>query len=339
MSALFIQSESATTSITSSATSATSTVVTTASSGSSGSQTVSAAASIAIARPNHQTKLPNSINIASSLPDHFGAGFESSHFGRGSVTSSLSNQLFIREQTPPIGNSLGTAPSSNNNSHVLGAGTGSTTTSVSGQPNSSATGLGPIARPRSNSSSNTNSSNIPSTNSFGESLLSNLFKNVEEKQNLLLNGPQSTRKLSNPTSSLFSTGNSPSLFRSLTSNRDNVNSLFGAPGYPTTADTVESCLGLAVEDLSLDDIHLEASLERDLGPSTTNTVNNSALGDDSAASVMNCVLGRSPGQPASTLLGSAPVNIPGKMTHFYLTLLLTYYFYIRRQIRTSICYC
>lgn len=327
VSALFIQSESATTSITSLGTSVTS-VVTTANDGSSFATTANASTSIAIARPNHQSKLPNSFAVASSLPDHFSGGFESSNFITGSITSSISNQLFTREQTPPIGNnSLGTAPSSNNNAHVLGV-----------QPNSSAPGPGPIARPRSYSSSNTNSSNISATaNSFSESLLSNLFKNAEDKQNIYMNGPQSSRKLSTPTSSLFSSGNNSSLFTSLTSNRDNINSLFGAPGYPTTADTVESCLGLAVEDLSLDDIQLEASLERDLGPNTVNnTVNNSGLGDDSTSSVTNCLLGRSP----STLLGSAPVNIPGNKTQLYHKFHRIIKFRLtRRQIGTSIDHC
>lgn len=265
---------------------------------------------ITIARPilnnnGNQSKIPSTGNssIASSLPDHFGTSFDSNHFGN------LQSQLFNRETTPPMSN-LGTAPTTGSQVN-LGQGNNFLVNSGS-STNNQTSGPGPIARPRSYSSSNAHTSSMTAAanNNIGETLLSSYFKNVEEKNNLLLNGPHANRKLSTPSSSLFASGgNHSSLFSSL-SNRDS-GSLFGAPVYSSTADTVESCLGLAVEDLSLEDIHLEAALEKELGPSSQSRGNNNNLVDTvDPVSNTNSVLGRSPGQ--SALLGStAPVNIPG----------------------------
>ena len=275
--------------------------------------------SLTISRPNQsnqQNKQSTSTSVASSLPDHFGTNFESTHFVG---TSSLQQQLFNREQTSPtaIGSSPNTSIGSGTNINATCSIAASSTTSgpVSASMPIQVPGPGPIARPRSYSSSNTNinlANPVSSLGVHGDSLLSSYFKNVEDKQSILMNGPASvTRKLSNPSASLFGTSNS-SFFGSLT-NREGGNgvSLFGAPGYPTTADTVESVVGSALEDLSLDDIHLEASLEKELGPSSQ--ARNSVLGEniEISSNGSNCVLGRSPGQ--ATLLGStAPVNIPGK---------------------------
>uniref|UniRef100_T1K2F6 C3H1-type domain-containing protein n=1 Tax=Tetranychus urticae TaxID=32264 RepID=T1K2F6_TETUR len=264
---------------------------------------------ITIARPihnnnnNNQSKLSStgSSSIASSLPDHFGTSFDSNHFGN------LQSQLFNRETASPMSN-LGTAPTTGSQANH-GQGTNSITNSGSNSSVNPTSGPGPIARPRSYSSSNAHTSSMAAAanNHIGETLLSSYFKNVEEKQNSF---GQSNRKLSTPSSSLFASGaNNSSLFSSLTGNRDN-GGFFGGSGFPSTADTVESCLGHVVEDLSLDDIHLEASLEKELGPSSQNRVNNSLVDSVDPVSNTNCVLGRSPGQPS--LIGStAPVNIPG----------------------------
>ena len=277
--------------------------------------------SLTISRPNQsnqQNKQTTSTSVASSLPDHFGTNFESTHFVG---TSSLQQQLFNREQTPPtaIGSSpntsIGSVITNINVSCSIACSSSASNPATSSMP-IQVPGPGPIARPRSYSSSNT-TTNLPNPVSnlsvHGESLLSSYFKNVEEKQNLLMNGPASvSRKISTPSTSLFGTSNS-SFFGALT-NREGGNgvSLFGAPGYPTTADTV---VGSALEDLSLDDIHLEASLEKELGPSSH--ARNSVLGEsvEISSNGSNCVLGRSPVQ--ATLLGStAPVNIPGKYLKF-----------------------
>lgn len=281
------------------------------------------AMSIAISRPNNNSsKIQASSSIASSLPDHFKTGFDPPHFGSG---PSLQSQLFVHEQTPTISSPLGAGNNGKENSQINATNSCvSANSTISGQ--SSSSNPGPIARPRSYSSSNTNAASMPtSTNSFSESLLSSFFKNVEEtqKQDILMDSSHPVRKLSTPSTSLFTSGNSSGLFGSLT-NRES-GSLFGAPGYPTTADTVESCLGLAVEDLSLDDIHLEASLERELGPTTQGVINNS-LSDpaDSNPASTNCVLGRSPGQRAPLLGSTAPVNIPGKYCKSSLNLFLAH---------------
>ncbi|RWS04138.1 PROTEIN E3 ubiquitin-protein ligase UNKL-like protein [Dinothrombium tinctorium] len=233
--------------------------------------------SIAISRPS-QTQLQEAVKsaatVASSLPDQFATSFDSARF----ASQTLQHQIFQREQTPPV-TSIGPGP-------------------------------GPIARPRSYSTSNSNATLPMPGSSFGggptESLLSSYLKIssvVEDKNTVGINGPSSSG-LKAGTSSLF-TGNISPLFGGLTGNRESGNnclSLFGAPGYPTTADTVESVVGSALEDLNLDDIHLEASLEKELGPNSQ-PGGNGGLGDTDANSV-NC-LGRS-------LVGSTPpVNIPG----------------------------
>lgn len=179
-------------------------------------------------------------------------------------------------------------------------------------------GPGPIARPRSYSTSNSNT-NMSSNILPSESLLSNYFKMQasSEDKPLGMNGPVSLRKVSTP-SSLFGGTSSP-LFSGLSSNTSHLNnsmSLFGAPGYPTTADTVESVVGSALEDLNLDDIHLEASLEKELGPTG---------GNGGSDSDNNCLLGRSPA--SSNLLGSAPVNIPGRFLFSCILLILIKNFY------------
>lgn len=128
---------------------------------------------------------------------------------------------------------------------------------------------GPIARPRSYSTSTATTSNN-----------NDLLSSYLEKHN----GP-----MKNNTSSLFSGGASSPLFPGM----GTAAGLF----YPAAADTVGSVVGSALEDLNLDDINLEASLEKDLCGSMDNVVNET----NSVNSVLR----------SNVLVSTAPVNIPG----------------------------
>lgn len=129
-------------------------------------------------------------------------------------------------------------------------------------------GLGPIARPRSYSTSTANS----------DSLLSSYLEK---------NGP-----LKNNTSSLFGGTSSP-LFANLRDSGFNVNAFYN--------DSLDAVLNQTLDDLNLDDIHMEASLEKDFIGSNVGDNH-----DNNAMNAVNSVLHR------SSLLGStAPVNIPG----------------------------
>ncbi|RWS30453.1 E3 ubiquitin-protein ligase UNKL-like protein [Leptotrombidium deliense] len=238
----------------------------------------SSSMNIAISRPSQtqsQDSAKLSSSVASSLPDHFATSFDSNRFGG---SPALQQQIFQRDQTPPM-NTVGPGP-------------------------------GPIARPRSYSSSNASTALPVPGSGFGvpaDSILSNYLKmssTVEEKSTIGLNGPHSARP---GTSSLFAGTASP-LFSTLTGNREGGNnclSLFGTSGFHATADTVESVVGSALEDLNLDDIHLEASLEKDLGHPSSHHGGNGGLTDNDIASSVSSSLGRS-------LVGSTPpVNIPG----------------------------
>jgi len=133
--------------------------------------------------------------------------------------------------------------------------------------------LGPIARPRSFSTS--------TSNSTSDTLLSSYLEK---------NGP-----LKNNTSSLFGGTSSP-LFANLRESgfNVNVNAFYN--------DSLDAVLNQTLDDLNLDDIHMEASLDKDFGSSSLGGDNH----DSNAMNAVNSVLHR------SSLLGStAPVNIPG----------------------------
>lgn len=214
---------------------------------------------------NEQTGLAS---VASSLPDHYATHFEkSSRLGNGTHT------LF------------------------------STQLSDGQKDRVSSAGLGPIARPRSYSTSHTISSSLSHNNPLGSgnSLLSSYFKTTPEDSNAIgSNGTQRKNSLTLGGTPLLGT-NSPSIFGTLHS-ESQFSSSFRSAGYPTPAETVESVVGSALDDLSLDDIHnqMEAGLEKE---SQQHSNNNGTDSGDHLISHMS----------RNTMLGStAPVNIPGK---------------------------
>lgn len=140
------------------------------------------------------------------------------------------------------------------------------------QPNElpgSSLGLGPIARPRSYSTSasyhsSTRNSYNPIGSAGGEGILSSILKMSEESREPL-NGSSSYRSGS---ANMFSENSnlSRSPLLGLTSNPGGNNSggMFAAPGFTNQTHTVESVVASALEDLKIDDIHLESTLEKDL---------------------------------------------------------------------------
>ena len=261
--------------------------------------------------------------LAGSMPTHFGFG-ELGVLGApgnnsGSNGSSLQSAVsgsFHRGTSPPTLNGVGTghAPP------------------------------GPIARPRSYSSSHT--SNLPSCLANRETLLNSYVKlnsTLEEKARLNaalqqrshMNSHLPVRKVSTPSTLFASSAASGPISSSGTNSMGNsvfnsLGNLAAAAGsgalngqataaaaaaasgafYGNGLDTVESVVGSALDDFMLDDLQLEASIEKELA--------GQGLGEEQRTLAGSALMARS----AGTLLGStAPVNIPG------MGIILNYFFF------------
>lgn len=215
-------------------------------------------------------------SIASSLPDHYGAMEKASNF------LAATQNLFTQKSEATN--------------------------------NASSSGLGPIARPRSYSTSAsshyTNNNSLAHNNPLGSgNFMTSYFNKLSsaDDHHSMANNSSQPRK----SSSGFFGGNSSPLFGNVASNSGAKNmygSLFDASTYPNTSGTVESVVGSALDDLSIDDIH--SQIEREAYPEKETGSNLNPIGDNND-NVSTRNLGST-----STLIGStAPVNIPGSRSH------------------------
>ena len=152
-------------------------------------------------------------------------------------------------------------------------------------------GLGPIARPRSYSTSTANSS---------DSYLSFLSRDPERK-----NGPS----MNTNTCSLFSGTSSP-LFANLRE------SAFSLQSSDTNSffNPIDAVLNQTLDDLNLDDIHMEANSGHS-GNQHNNVSNNNSDNHDNNA-INNAVNSFGMHRNSSLLASTQPVNIPGNYTLF-----------------------
>lgn len=239
--------------------------------------------------------------MPSSVPSHFGFS-ELAASGLRSQPSGLG--AFRRENSPPM---LGSHNNSNN--------------------------LGPIARPRSYSSSHTSNLHHNLNSITREQILNTYFKNsIEEKtavnglnqQNIL-----PMRKVSTPSTLFAANSNAQQQFNALQSNLVNTNSnnhlassihsSSAANQYfqnlDSTNTTVESVVhSLALDDLTLDD--LEESIEKDL--LNHGLAASSSMQDDQRNNLQQNASSVNLVRSSSNLInannnggGTAPVNIPG----------------------------
>lgn len=257
--------------------------------------------SISIAGSNQQQQQQQGNGGAfmpSSVPTHFAfnelaATMGLSHRTQQQPTSGLG--AFRRENSPPM---------LNNNNH---------------------NSLGPIARPRSYSSSHT--SNLHHNLINRENLINSYLKHtIDEKTAAAMNGLNQQnvlpmRKVSTP-GTLFAAGPNQQPFASLSANLVNTNSASHLAernqffqNLDSTSTTVESVVhSLALDDLTIDDV--EESLEKEM---LNQNLANSSLHEEQQHNLLH----QAGGNPANLVRSSSnlmnnngpsstqPVNIPG----------------------------
>lgn len=260
--------------------------------------------SISIAGSNQQQQGNGGAFMPSSVPSHFAFNELAASMGLSHRTQQQPNSGlggFRRENSPPM---------LNNNNH---------------------NSLGPIARPRSYSSSHT--SNLHHNLINRENLINSYLKHaIDEKTAAAMNGLNQQnvlpmRKVSTP-GTLFAAGPGQQSFASLSANLVNTNSASHLASsmqnssanqfyqsLDSTSTTVESVVhSLALDDLTIDDV--EESLEKEM---LNQNLANQSLHEEQQHNLLHQVAGN----PANLVRSSSnlinnngpsstqPVNIPG----------------------------